>query len=104
MVRPGTSRGNRGTKRSFYLFEAGKYEGEKGYWAEDEDTNEEGFLSTENETFWTLDEANDEWHQANVAGRKIKKRDGCYPWCITDLADSLLSTNAGATSWCITGS
>ena len=74
MVRPGTSRGIRGTKRSFYLFEAGEYEGEEGYWAEDEDTNEEGFLSTENETFWTLDEAKDEWHEANVAGRKIKRR------------------------------
>ena len=73
MVRPRASR-TRGTKRSFYLFEAGEYEGEEGYWAKDEETNEEAFLSTENETFWTLDEAKDEWHEANVAGRRIKKR------------------------------
>ena len=71
LVRPGSSRG---TKRSFYLFEAGEYEGEEGYWAEDEDTQEEGFLSAENEQFWTFDEANEEWQSANVAGRRIRKR------------------------------
>ena len=73
MVRPRTSR-TRGSKRSFYLFEAGEFDGEEGYWAEDEETHQEGFLSTENEVFWTLDDEKDEWHEANVAGRKIKKR------------------------------
>ena len=73
MVRPRTSR-TRGSKRSFYLFEAGEFDGEEGYWAEDEDTHQEGFLSTENDVFWTLDEEKNEWHEANVAQRRIKKR------------------------------
>ena len=71
MVRPRTSR-TRG-KRSFYLFEAGQFDGEEGYWAEDVDTNQEGFLSTENDIFWTLDEAKEGWHEANVAGRTPSK-------------------------------
>ena len=63
-------------RRNFYLFEAGEFEGEEGYWAEDEDTNEEGFLSTENDKFWTFDEDNDEWHSAQIAKGANKRRKG----------------------------
>ena len=63
-------------RRNFYLFEAGEFDGEEGYWAVDEDTNEEGFLSTEDDKFWTLDEETNEWHAANIAGRANKRRKG----------------------------
>ena len=44
-------------KCSFYVFEAGEFDGEEGYWAVDEDDeNEDRFLSTGNDIPWTLNE------------------------------------------------
>ena len=48
---PGGSRQN-----NFYILEQGEYEGEKGFWVEDEDGNED-FMGTEDEeTFWVLED------------------------------------------------
>ena len=48
---PGGNRSN-----TFYILEQGEYEGEEGFWVEDEE-GLEGFMSTnDEETFWVLEE------------------------------------------------
>ena len=41
--------------RSFVIVEEGNYDGETGYWAIDEDTQDEGFLPEFGDVFWTYD-------------------------------------------------
>ena len=75
-IRPGGI-GRTSKQRSFYLFEAGEFDGEEGYWAVgDEDEEAEGLLSTENDTFWTLNPESGKWYFANLAGRKFKRTKG----------------------------
>ena len=42
--------------RSFLVLDAGMMHDEHGYWVEDEDTEEQGFLSTETDHIWSYDE------------------------------------------------
>ena len=64
-----------GRKWSFYLFEAGEFDGAAGYWAVVEhDENEEGLLSTET---MFLDARRSKWtitDSANAAGIKCSKK------------------------------
>ena len=72
-IRP--SGGNR--SNTFYSLEQGEYEGEEGFWVEDEE-GLEGFMSTnDEETFWVVEE-NDAFIARKVSGRnfKFKKRKG----------------------------
>ena len=72
-IRPqGGSRSN-----TFFIIEQGEYEGEEGFWVEDEE-GLEGFMSNnDEETFWVLEE-NDAFIARKVSGRnfKFKKRKG----------------------------
>ena len=72
-IRPqGGSRSN-----TFFIIEQGDYEGEEGFWVED-DEGLEGFMSNnDEETFWVLEE-NDAFIARKVSGRnfKFKKRKG----------------------------
>ena len=67
--------GNR--SNTFFILEQGEYEGEEGFWVEDED-GLEGFMSNnDEETFWVLEE-NDAFIARKVSGRnfRFKKRKG----------------------------
>ena len=67
--------GNR--SNTFFIIEQGEYEGEEGFWVEDEE-GLEGFVSNnDEETFWVLEE-NDAFIARKVAGRnfKFKKNKG----------------------------
>ena len=67
--------GNR--SNTFFILEQGEYEGEEGFWVEDED-GLEGFMSNnDEETFWALEE-NDAFIASKVSGRnfRFKKRKG----------------------------
>ena len=67
--------GNR--SNTFFIIEQGEYEGEEGFWVEDEE-GLEGFMSNnDEETFWVLEE-NDAFIARKVSGRnfKFKKRKG----------------------------
>ena len=72
-IRPqGGSRSN-----TFFIIEQGEYEGEEGFWVEDEE-GLEGFMSNnDEETFWVLEE-NDAFIARKVSGRnfKFKKKKG----------------------------
>ena len=72
-IRPQGGRGS----NTFYILEQGEYEGEEGFWVEDEE-GYEGFMSNnDEETFWVLEE-NDAFIARRVSGRnfKFKKRKG----------------------------
>ena len=67
--------GNR--SNTFFIIEQGEYEGEEGFWVEDEE-GLEGFMSNnDEETFWVLGE-NDAFIVRKVSGRNFtfKKRKG----------------------------
>ena len=66
--------GNR--SNTFFIIEQGEYEGEEGFWVEDEE-GLEGFMSNNDETFWVLEE-NDAFIARKVSGRnfRFKKRKG----------------------------
>ena len=72
-IRPkGNNRSN-----TFFIIEQGEYEGEEGFWVEDEE-GLEGFMSNnDEETFWVLEE-NDAFIARKVSGRnfRFKKRKG----------------------------
>ena len=67
--------GNR--SNTFFIIKQGEYEGEEGFWVEDEE-GLEGFMSNNDEgTFWVLEE-NDAFIARKVSGRnfRFKKRKG----------------------------
>ena len=67
---PGGNRSN-----TFYILEQGEYEGEEGFWVEDED-GLEGFMGTnDEETFWVLEE-NDAFIARKVSGRNSRFKKG----------------------------
>ena len=47
---------------------------EHGYWVEDEDNEEQGFLSTETDHIWSYDEKADKWSSALAAKRLIRNK------------------------------
>ena len=59
-----------------FLIYIGEYDGAEGYWLQDEDTLEEGFLANEDETvFWVVDD-----HEAFAARRFREAEDQeCVP-------------------------
>ena len=74
LVRHGGLQRRHGRHRSFYLFEPGYWEEEEGYWAVDEENDdEEGFLDINNNVFWTFNQDSDDWEQANVVGHSRTK-------------------------------
>ena len=61
--------------RTFWIVELGEFEGEAGFWVEDDDNHEEGFTSLEGdeEVFWCLDD-NECFALRRVPGRRLKNR------------------------------
>lgn len=56
---------------SFYLFEASYWDDEEGYWAIDEENDdEEGFLDLNKDIFWTFNQESDDWERTDVIGHR----------------------------------
>jgi hypothetical protein len=66
-----------GAPRSFYVMDNGEYDGEEGFWVQDDETGEEGFVSLEEEgIFWVQGENEETFLLRRVPGRKFRMRGG----------------------------
>eukprot|EP00971_Amphidinium_carterae_P160115 3173823-Amphidinium_carterae.1 len=63
-------------QRSFLVIQQRECFGTSGYWVEDDETGEEGFLEEFQDTFWVHDEAQSFWIQRRFGGRFMRKRKG----------------------------
>eukprot|EP00971_Amphidinium_carterae_P141576 2805112-Amphidinium_carterae.1 len=63
-------------QRSFLVIQQGECFGTLGYWVEDDETGEEGFLEEFQDTFWVHDEAQSFWIQRRFGGRFMRKSKG----------------------------
>jgi hypothetical protein len=58
--------------RSFCVIDYGTCEGQEGYWVEDDQTFEEGFVPEYEDTFWTMDEYG-YWSARPFQGRRLRR-------------------------------
>ena len=65
--------------RTFWIVELGEFDGESGFWVEDDENHEEGFMPAEGEeeVFWCLDE-HECYALRRVPGRRLKNRPRGY--------------------------
>ena len=69
---PNIKAGN--SSRSFCIIEeVTDAEGTDGYWVEDDETHEEGFLPETQDIFWVYDEVNDVWNSRHFRGRSLRR-------------------------------
>ncbi len=61
------------TGRSFCIIDEGDLEGTSGYWVEDDDTGEVGFLPEFDDTFWLFDPMHDTWFSRPFKGRRMRR-------------------------------
>ena len=61
------------TSRSFCVMEEGDMDGVAGFWGEDEDTGEVGFLPEWKDVFWVYDDNTYAWASHHFRGRKIRR-------------------------------
>ena len=62
--------------RSFTVLDYGELDGTTGYWAECEETGEEGFLAEFDDSFWIYDEEGCYWNNHPTPNRKLTKGRG----------------------------
>eukprot|EP00971_Amphidinium_carterae_P215597 4279649-Amphidinium_carterae.2 len=60
-------------QRRFLVIQQGECFGTSGYWVEDDETGEEGYLEEIQDTFWVHDEAQSFWIQRRCGGRYMRK-------------------------------
>ena len=65
-----------GQNRSFCVYEYGECDGQTGYWVQDEETEEEGFVPEFDDVFWTFDEEGDAWISHRFKQRRLRKVKG----------------------------
>ena len=63
---------NRGS-RSFCVFEEGYLADDFGYWAEDDETGEQGFLLALSNVFWTFDDEAEAWAVRRFQSRTVRR-------------------------------
>ena len=63
---------NRGS-RSFCVFEEGYLDQKYGYWAEDDETGEQGFLQALSNVFWTFDDEAEARAARRFQSRKVRR-------------------------------
>jgi len=51
----------------------GDMDGTYGYWVEDDESGEVGFLPEVEDVFWTYDEINDVWNSHYFKGRRLRR-------------------------------
>ena len=61
-------------KRQFLVIEQGEVESVYGYWVQDDDTGEEGFLPEFDDVLWTYDDKNDVWASSFFHGRMLRNK------------------------------
>ena len=61
------------TSRSFCILDEGEMDEMAGYWVEDDDTGELGFLPEWEDVFWTHDDLSFTWASAHFSGRKLRR-------------------------------
>ena len=62
--------------RSFLIIESGVLDDQHhGFWVQDDETGEEGFIQDTEDSFWILDE-NEAWVSQRVPGRKLRRGSG----------------------------
>ena len=67
------SGGGHERQRNFCVIETGDLEGSTGYWVEDEDSGEVGFIPEFEDVFWTFDDANEVWASKYFRGRTMRR-------------------------------
>ena len=65
--------GHRGSGRSFCVMEDGDMDESFGYWCEDEDSGEVGFLPEFEDIFWLYDEVAEAWLSRPFKGRTVRR-------------------------------
>ena len=65
-----------GNGRSFCVYEYGECDGQYGYWVQDEETEEEGFVPEFDDVFWTFDDQTEAWISHRFKQRKLRKGKG----------------------------
>ena len=66
-------RGGRTQGRSFCILGDGEMDGACGYWAEDGDSGDQGFLPEVEDVFWTFDEETYAWVSRKLGHRKLRR-------------------------------
>ena len=62
------------SSRSFCIIdEVTDAEGTDGYWVEDDETHDEGFLPETQDIFWVYDEVNDVWNSRHFRGGSLRR-------------------------------
>ena len=59
--------------RNFCIMEHGDMDGTYGYWVQDDECGEVGFLPEVEDVFWTYDEINDVWNSQYFKGRRLRR-------------------------------
>ena len=66
-------RGGRTQNRSFCILGDGEMDGAYGYWVEDDDSGEQGFLPEVEDVFWTYDDETYAWVSSRLGHRKLRR-------------------------------
>ena len=61
------------TSRSFCVMEEGEMDGLSGFWVEDDDSGEVGFLPEWDDVFWVYDETTFAWLSHHFKGRRLRR-------------------------------
>ena len=61
------------SSRSYCIIDYGDIEGYTGFWVEDDETHEEGFLQDTEDVFWLYDDHADAWKVRRVPGRRLRR-------------------------------
>jgi hypothetical protein len=59
--------------RSFCIMEDGEMDGVAGYWVEDDESGEVGFLPEMEDVFWTFDDDANAWLSRHFRGRRLRR-------------------------------
>jgi len=62
-----------GRGRSFCILDQGELMGQYGYWVEDDETCEVGFLPEMDDVFWSYDEMSAAWVSRSFTGRRMRR-------------------------------
>ena len=59
--------------RSFCVLDDGELDGQTGYWVEDDETGDEGFLPEFDDVLWVYDDKADAWASHRFHGRRMRR-------------------------------
>ena len=68
-----SSGGGESRQRNFCVIDQGDLEGSAGYWVEDDESGEVGFLPEFEDVFWTFDDTNEVWASRHFRGRTMRR-------------------------------